>query len=50
MELATDIMAILGWALFGLLLPELSPKRQSLDNNIIGFMALGLIAASLVLG
>lgn len=49
MELATDIMAIIGLALFGLLFPEFSPRHQSLGNNIIGFIAFGMIAASLVL-
>lgn len=56
MELATDIMAILGWALFGAIIPCL--KIFSFDENTkdgeiaskVIFISFGLIAASIVLG
>jgi len=57
MELATDIMAILGWALFGLLAPVLfsylGGTKESVSTTydmIMGLISFGLIAASIVLG
>lgn len=55
MELATDIMAILGWALFGFMLPILIEIRsgQCTGNAYTSLGVLtsfGLIAASIVLG
>ena len=54
MELATDIMAILGWALFGLFAAGFSPKRTNIYTQVglefFGFISFGLIAASIVLG
>jgi hypothetical protein len=54
LEIATDIMAILGWALFG---AWLTPRfyRHIDDTEVIlgaifSMLSFGLIAASIVLG
>ena len=55
MELATDIMAILGWALIGAIIPCLkifSFDEESKEGEIASkvlFVSFALIAASLVL-
>lgn len=57
MELATDIMAILGWALFGGMFPGFlfTLRKHEGDEQgdaiiITCAISFGLIAASLVLG
>lgn len=56
MELATDIMAIIGWALFGSVIPCLSVFKFDSDTkdgefaSKVLFISFGLIAASFVLG
>ena len=55
MELATDIMAIIGWALFGLMAPILIEIRSRQCTSTVAsifatFISFGLIAASFVLG
>jgi hypothetical protein len=53
MELATDIMAIIGWALFGIHFPawiySLATKNIEFKYRYLG-LSFGLIAASFVLG
>jgi hypothetical protein len=55
-EIATDIMAILGWALFGVIVPSLMCIFSTLNLTIskkivfISSLSFGLIAASIVLG
>lgn len=56
MELATDIMAIIGWAFFGAVTPCLcifkfddDTKDGEFASKFL-FVSFGLIAASLVLG
>jgi len=54
MELATDIMAILGWALFGMFAAGFTPRKTNIFSQVglefLGFISFGLIAASIVLG
>ena len=50
MELATDIMAIIGWAVAGFLLPIFSPRSLRFWVYFVGAISFGLIAASFVLG
>jgi len=53
MELATDIMAILGWGLFGVWITPILFKNMNSDELMIGTLfggiSFALIAASLVL-
>ena len=56
MELLTDILAIVGWALLGAVVPCLSIFKFDVDTkdgeiaSKVMFFSFGLIAASLVLG
>jgi len=61
MELATDIMAIIGWALFGFCLPThlavfrdgasvFGDGESQLTYWVFNALSFGLIAASFVLG
>jgi hypothetical protein len=54
MEILTDILAIAGWACFGIFAASFSPKKTNVYTQVgiefFGFVSFGLIAASLVLG
>lgn len=50
MEMLTDIMAIIGWSLFGIFASEFNPRNLPNEYVKITCISFGLIAASLVLG
>ncbi len=54
MELLTDVLAIVGWASFGIFAASFTPKKTNVYTQVgiefFGFISFGLIAASLVLG
>lgn len=53
MELLTDVLAIAGWALFGMFAAGFSKQAtryEMIGMEFFGLISFGLIAASLVLG